>query len=188
MTSDEEKKRIAKKWGSTQEEELRELLREHPELLPKAVQAYESHLHGGTFVDCLSIVPQTQSLLRRLSQKYRLAIATGLHPQLLQTRILPKFDIPSVFSQIESVYDLKDAAHAKPHPHMLQKIMTKQNVMPKNTIMVGDAGNDVRMARSAGVEPVVVLTGHLNRKQAEDLHVKYIIEDVTQLGTVLTQL
>lgn len=187
LTSDEEKKRIAKKWGSTQEEELAELLQEYPKLLPQAVKAYESHLHGNTFTDCLSIVPDSQKLLQQLSKEYCLAIATGLHPQLLQTRIMPEFKIPPVFSQIESVYDLGNPKHAKPHPHMLQKIMANQGVSPKNTIMVGDAGNDVRMARAAGIEPVVVLTGHLSRKQAEDLNVQHIIDNVTQLEKVLAR-
>jgi phosphoglycolate phosphatase len=188
LTASEEKERIAKKWGSTQEEELAELLQEHPQLIPQAIKAYESHLHGQSFIECLSVTPGSQALLKRLSKKYRLAVATGLHPQLLQTRIMPKFGIPPVFSQIESVYNLEDAKYAKPHPHMLQKIMIKQNILPENTIMVGDASNDVRMARAAGIEPIVVLTGHLNRNEAAELGVKHIIDDVNQLEKVLAEL
>ena len=71
---------------------------------------------------------------------------------------------------------------------MLEKIMEAQDVLPSETVMVGDAENDVLMARSAGVEPVVVLTGHLNRSQAEELGVKYIIDNVSLLQSVLEQL
>jgi phosphoglycolate phosphatase-like HAD superfamily hydrolase len=65
--------------------------------------------------------------------------------------------------------------------------MRRTGIGKDETIMVGDAKNDVLMAQSAGIKPVVVLTGHLNRNQAEDLGVKYIIEDVTKIEKVLTK-
>jgi len=55
---------------------------------------------------------------------------------------------------------------------------------PDQTLFVGDAKSDVLMARQAKVEPVAVLTGHLDRKEAQDLGVKYIIENVTCLPEV----
>ncbi len=66
--------------------------------------------------------------------------------------------------------------------------METQQVAPENAIMVGDARNDVLMAQAAKIEPIVVLTGHLNIQQAEALGVTHIIQDVTHLETVLPQL
>ncbi len=54
--------------------------------------------------------------------------------------------------------------------------------------MVGDAKNDVLMGQAIGATPVVVLSGHLNREQAEELGVEHIIPDVTQIETVLARL
>lgn len=184
LSPDEEKKRIAAKWGASHVEEIKELLKENPELVEKASELYEQYLFGDTFVDCLSIVGGSAELLSRLAEKYTLAIATGVHPKLLKERIMPKFGIPDVFAQIITAYDLDDPMHAKPHPHIGQKIMADQGFSTENTAMVGDAKNDVLMARAAGIEPIVVLTGHLSRQQAEELDVKHIIDNVAQLEQV----
>lgn len=186
LDPDVEKQRIAARWGSGHREEIIELLQEHPELVDKACEIYEEHLFGDTFVNCLTMVPGGNELIKRLSEKYLLAIASGVHPKLLKERVMPKFGIPEVFKQIITAYDLDDSSKAKPHPHIAQEIMRTQNVAPEATIMVGDAKNDVMMARNAGIEPVVVLTGHLSRLEAEGLAVTHIIEDVTKLERVLS--
>lgn len=189
LSSEEEMKRMNAKWGASHVDELAELVKDQPELLDKAVKIYEEHLFGNTFVDCLSIVPGSALLLSRLTKDYKLALATGVHPKLLRERVMPKFDIdPSWFVQIITAYDLDDPSHAKPHPYSGLKILETQDINPEDAIMVGDARNDVSMARGADIEPVVVLTGHLDRKQAEELDVQYIIQDVTQLEKVLAQM
>lgn len=189
LSPDEEMRRINAKWGASHVEELRELMKDKPELLEKALEVYESHLFGDTFVDCLSVVPGSADFLEELSKEYTLALATGVHPKLLKERVMPKFGIdPSWFSQIITAYDLEDPSHAKPHAYSGRKIMEVQNVPAENTIMVGDARNDVLMARAAGIRPIVVLTGHLNKKQAEELGVEYIIDNVTHLKRLLPEL
>lgn len=52
----------------------------------------------------------------------------------------------------------------------------------------GDARGDVTMARDAGLLPIVVLSGHLSKIEAEKLKVKHIIKDVTHLESVLMKL
>ncbi len=189
LSPEEEMKRMQAKWGASHVEELAELVKDTPELLDKAIRIYEENLFGDTFVDCLSIVPRSASLLEELSKTYKLALATGVHPKLLCERVMPKFNInPDWFAQIVTAYDLDDPTHAKPHPYSGLKILKTQNVKSENAIMVGDAKNDVGMARGAGIEPVVVLTGHLNEQEAKELDVKHIISDVTQLKQVLTVL
>jgi phosphoglycolate phosphatase-like HAD superfamily hydrolase len=177
----EEERRIKEKWGSGEEEQFEILLHEHPELVQKAVEIYRDNLFGDTFVECLSVVPDSPELLERLAKKYTLAVATGAHPKILTERLFPKFQIPDVFAQIITIYDLDDPAHVKPHPYMVQKILQTQDISPEEAIVVGDAPGDMQMAWSAGVEPIAVLTGHLTEAQAKDLGVRHIIEDVTKL-------
>lgn len=188
LKPEEEDKRIRAKWGSGHAAQIKDLLQEHPELVKAAIKLYEKHFFGTTFVDCLKVVPGSQKLVTDLSKTYKLAIATGGHPQILKDQLLSKFKFPDVFSQILTIYDIDDLAHAKPHPYMLNKILESQNVSPDEAIMVGDAENDVIMARAAGVEPVVVLTGHLSKAQAQALKVKHIIDDVSQLQSVLEKI
>ncbi|MBI2028354.1 MAG: HAD family hydrolase [Candidatus Levybacteria bacterium] len=188
LSPEEEKKRILAKWGSPVEEELGELLQEHPQLLDEAVVNYERILFSNTFVDCLSLVEGARSLLKRLSENYTLTVATGINPRLLKEKIMPKFDIPPVFSQIVSVYDVPDKDKGKPHPFMVEQILTAQHVLPEEAVLVGDARNDVLMARAAGVTPIVVLTGHLNETEAREMGIPHIIPDVTHLERVLSHL
>ncbi|MCL2451349.1 HAD family hydrolase [Candidatus Saccharibacteria bacterium] len=188
LPPEEEDRRIKAKWGAHHRELIRGLLKENPELLDKAVKIYEENLFGNTFIDCLTVTPGSQKFLKELAKHYKLAIATGAHPRILRERLLAKFDIPDVFSHILSIYDLADPNHGKPHPFMPNKIMRAENVAKTETILVGDAVSDMQMAWNAGIEPVAVLTGHLSRAGAKKIGVKYIIDDVTKLESVLEQL
>jgi phosphoglycolate phosphatase len=185
LSPEVEDRRIKAKWGSGHDVQLHELLKEHPELVPKAIKLYEENLFGDTFVDCLTILPGSQEFLERMAKRYKLAVATGAHPKILKDRVIPKFQVPDVFMQIFSIYDLDDPDHAKPHPFMPNNIMETLNVKPSETVLVGDAASDMQMAWNAGIEPIAVLTGHLSRAQAEALGVKHILENVTQLEAEL---
>ncbi len=184
----EEEKRIKARWGAGHEEQLEYILQEHPELVPRAVEIYQENLFGNTFVDCLTIVPGSQAFLARLAKKYQLAIATGAHPRILKERLIPKFNIPDVFARIITIYDLEDIAHAKPHPAIVNKVMGELGVTPSETVLVGDAASDMQLAWNAGVQPIAVLTGHLTRRQAEELGVRHIIDNVTLLEAELARL
>lgn len=185
LTPEEEMRRIQAKWGASHVEGLAELTKEHPELLSKAIEIYEDNFFGNTFVDCLNVVPGSAELLENLASTYKIALATGAHPKVLREQVFPKFNIPDVFSQIITAYDLEDPTHAKPHPYIGRTIMQTLDVEPARTVMVGDAKNDVLMSNAIGVTPIVVLTGHLNREQAQELGVEHIIPNVTHLPQVL---
>ena len=114
-----------------------------------------------------------------------MCIATGMHPKLLSENIIPYFGIPKVFSSIISSYDIEDVALLKPDPYMINQILKLENVSSENAVLVGDAKTDVQMSQRANVEPIVVLTGHLTREEAEDLAVRKIIKDVTELESAL---
>lgn len=188
LSQDEELRRIKKNWGGTSRSEIQGLLMERPELVDQGVELYENILRGDTFVGPLRFVDGGHELLDRLAKNYKLAIASGVNPTVLKEKIFPKFKIRNVFSEIITVYDLRDHAHAKPHPYMLLEIMKRLGVAPSETVMVGDAANDMQMAESAGVTPVAVLTGHLTKKEAQGMGISHILADVTELPTVLSKM
>jgi phosphoglycolate phosphatase-like HAD superfamily hydrolase len=188
LSPDEEKARVFPTWGTGHVKGIEALLKDQPHLVPAAAAKWEEAVYGDTFVNSLHLVPGSIGLLTRLAKKYTLAVATGGDSTLLRGRIFPKFQIPDVFAQIMSTYELDDPMKGKPHPHMPETIMQTQGVKPEETILVGDAKNDVLMAQNAGVTPVIVLTGHTTRQEAEEMGVKYIIEDVTHLESILSKL
>lgn len=178
--------RIRRKWGQPFRIELTELLQEQPQLIDIACEIfYDNKFQGTTFVDSLKEVEGVNELLLRLKDKYKLAVATGNTLDMIKNKIIPKFRIPDVFTQIVTAHDDIPEGKSKPDPYMLQLILEKQGILPNEIIYVGDADNDVLMAQNAGVIPVVVLTGHLSRSEAEKLGVKYIIPDVSKLEDIL---
>lgn len=182
---EEEKRRIKAKWGSTIHEEFAELLKENPTLIDKGVKEFNKLMIGDTFVNHLRIIDGSQELVKRLSKKYLLAIASGVNPHLLKDRIFSKFSIPNAFKEIITVYELDDPSHAKPHPYMLQEIMRRLNVLPNETVFVGDAKGDMMMAKTAGVTPIAVLTGHMREGDARELDIKHIVNNVTEIEQIL---
>lgn len=185
LAPQEEHRRIVANWGKSYKQELRGLLPESLELLPQAVKAFDREYWGDTFVSSLKMLPGTNETLLTLSKKYLLAVATGNQLRMIKTRISPHFNIPDVFSRILTSNEIKDQSMTKPHPFMLEKIMDELGVKPEETIYVGDSSVDVEMASNARVIPVIVLSGHLNKKEAERLKVKHIIHDITCLGDEL---
>lgn len=188
LSPEEEKKRILAKWSKPYQEELKELLKEHPEKVEEACTIFEKEYWGTTFTQEQSLFPGVIDLLNRLHTKYTLAVATGKHPKMLKEREIPYFHIPDVFTHIISSHDITDVSKMKPHPFMVEDIMKKTGVLPQETVLVGDAVTDMQMAYSSGVTPIAVLSGHMNREQAKQLNVPYILPDVTHIESVLNTL
>ncbi len=180
----EERKRILAKWGQSHRDELKELLKEHPELVDKACEAYEENLFGDTFVNELHVLDGIPELLQRLAEKYTLCVVTGQHHKIFWEHVVPKFNIPDVFAKVVSAYQVP-REHQKPDPYTLNQMMKEYGATPDETIMVGDAESDVQMARNAGIKPVVVLTGHLSEEEARALGVKDLLKDITAIESIL---
>ena len=187
LDAEEEKKRILERWSEPHQEKFKKLLKERPELIDEACELYEDKLFGETFISNVKFINGGQNLLNNLNRKYSLAVATGANKQILD-RVFEKYSVPQVFSKIMYAYEIDDPRLHKPHPYMLNTIMSELHFAPQETVFVGDAASDVQAAQAAHVTPIVVLTGHLNTDQAEKLGVKYIIEDVTKLPQVLDKI
>jgi HAD superfamily hydrolase (TIGR01662 family) len=184
LDPEEERRRILAWWGKGYQPQLEHLLQEHSGLLPKAIEVYEYYYYKtDTFTKNIRLVPGARETLAQLAKSYTLAIASGMMQKTMNT-LLTKFDLP-FFRYIMSAEDVPKIADRKPAPYMLRQILAKADVSQEEAMMLGDAENDVQMAQNAGIEPVVVLTGHLSRKEAEGMGVKYIIEDVTKLESIL---
>jgi len=183
-----EQSRIFSKWGRSERTELEELLQEYPDRVDAAHIAYKEALLSDTFTDHLTLLEGSVEFLQEMSQSYRLAVASGLNPVVMKERVFPKFQIPPVFAQIMTNFDLEDPSCGKPHPDMLLKIMEDQKMSPAHTIMIGDAAGDMQMGKAAGLRTVAVLTGLMTREAAQQAETDYILENVTELKTILGEL
>ena len=188
LPEDEVIRRINASWGSQLSNVLRELLREHPELYPKARDVLQECLWED-FPEMIRGIPGAPEKLGELALKYSLAINTAADRKPLVGRVMPKLGIdPELFAYIFTADDINNPNEYKPEPHGLRLIMKELGFLPAQTTMVGDSDSDVLTAQFSSVEPIVVLTGNLDIEEADELGVKYIIEDVTKIDTALGQI
>ena len=186
LSEKEADKRIQDTWGNSDRTTLNALLKENPNLIDHACKIfYNKEFYGNTFINSLKEIQGVNELLIKLKRKYKLAVASANKFRMIKDKVIPKFKIPDVFDQIVTVDDVP-VGRSKPDPYMLQLILKREGISNKEALFIGDARNDVLMAKNAGVEPVVVLTGLISKAQAEVLGVRYIISDVTKIEEILT--
>ena len=173
-------------WGRPYKNVIREFLKAEPELLTAVTEKYEAYIQTDLFLDKLSIVDGSLDMLVRLEKVYTLAIVSGIDHSLLTDRVFPKFNVPDVFKKIITNSDLADRSRGKPNPDMLNTVLEFLNIKPEESVLVGDAPNDMKMAMAAGVTPIAVLTGQLDIREAQDLQVPYILNSVSELEPLLS--
>ncbi|MBI1955438.1 MAG: TIGR01548 family HAD-type hydrolase [Acidobacteria bacterium] len=123
-------------------------------------------------------------LLRRLSQRFRLALFTGRERWEAQFT-LSKFAPDVVF---DPIIGMEDVQREKPDPEGLLKIV--QAVTSQQVFYVGDAVDDCRASRAAGVPFIgVVGTGNPLREELARLFqqegAQVVIADVNELERAL---
>lgn len=180
----EARKRILEIWGKGYKLQLEYLLRGYPNLLPKAIKSYEFFYHSPVFSKDIRLISGARAVLEQLSKEYVLVIVSGMMRKTL-VRLLKQFKLSGFFKAVVSSDEIVNPDNKKPAPFMLNKVIKDLSIPKEEAVYVGDAASDVLMANNAGITPIVVLTGHLTKTEAEDLKVKYIIPDITYLKTTL---
>lgn len=90
--------------------------------------------------------------------------------------------------QLRGVFDgsrTADETAGKPHPLMLQELMTEFGVAPQRTLMIGDTTHDLQMALNAGCASVGVTYGAHSPEAFEALGPLCIADSVVQLDAWL---
>ena len=111
---------------------------------------------------------------------YLLAVATGKGRQGLD-----KVLIDSNLGQFFHITRCADETISKPHPQMLQEIMSSLDVSPDETIMVGDTEYDLQMATNADVASVAVSYGVHDASRLALHKPLAMLDDIRQLLDIL---
>ncbi len=94
-------------------------------------------------------------MLNALKQNgYQLAVATGKTREGLDEALSATGTV-----DLFSITRCADETQSKPHPKMLEEIMTVLDVSPERVLMVGDSTHDLQMALNAGIASVGVASG-----------------------------
>ena len=119
-------------------------------------------------------VPETLTELR--DQGYLLAVATGKARRGLN-RALEETGLGQLFVASRCA----DEARSKPHPAMLQELMGELNVVPNETLMVGDTEYDLEMARNACTAAIAVSYGVHERLRLLEFGPLACLDSITEL-------
>lgn len=108
--------------------------------------------------DFFPVVPETLEALR--NQGHLLTIATGKSRKGLD-RILADLGMSDYFDATRCA----DETASKPHPLMLEQLLTHFNTKAQGAVMIGDTEYDMEMARSIAMPRIAVSYGahHIDR-------------------------
>lgn len=124
-----------------------------PERYQEAAERYREHYLARDHQ--LALFAGAEDLVAELSRaEHLLAVATGKSRAGLD-RALADSGLGAYFRASRCA----DECHSKPHPQMLEELMTEFGVVPDATLMIGDTTHDLQMAKNAGVAALAVCYG-----------------------------
>jgi phosphoglycolate phosphatase len=123
------------------------------ERVPEMVDRYRFHyLSSDHELTLFRGIPQLLNDLKAAG--HILAVATG-KSRLGLNRALEHSGLGSLFQSSRCA----DECHSKPHPQMLEELMSEFSVTSEATLMIGDTSHDLLMATNAGVDGLAVTYG-----------------------------
>jgi len=156
---------VARLWPEADDEDVQ-----------KIIEAYRVHWLGDQIPDSELFEGAAETIEALTDRGYLLAVATGKSRRGLD-RVLDESGLGRYFHMTRCA----DEAHSKPHPQMLQDILTDLNTEPHKALVVGDTEYDIQMAANAKVDAVGVSYGAHDQQRLIDCGAKIILHSLTEL-------
>lgn len=129
--------------------------------LKEALSVYRRH-HKKALLKGSKLLPAARKILTYLKAKgYKLAIASN-RPTRFSLILIRHLKIGKYFDYILCSDKLR---RGKPHPEILEKIITRFFLKPEQALYVGDMTIDAKAGRRAKVDTIIVTTGSSNIKE-----------------------
>ncbi len=121
-----------------------------------------------------ALLPEARAVLRSLGRQFRLGLVTsGSRTRVL--RQLRGFGLVQLFAT--RIYG-ESAERRKPHPAPLELALRRLRIRPEDAVYVGDAPEDILMARRAGVRAVAVLGPFPTHKRLRATRPDVLLESI----------
>jgi HAD superfamily hydrolase (TIGR01509 family) len=129
-----------------------------------------------------ALLPGARRVLRQLARRYTLAlVSSGSRARVV--RQLREFRLSGLFAARVCA---EDVTRRKPHPAALRKALRQLRLPPEACVFVGDAAEDVEMARRAGVFVIAVLGPFPTHRRLRAARPDRLIHSVTDLPRLLS--
>ena len=123
-----------------------------------------------------------ETLATLQAQGYDLAVATGKSRRGLD-KVLAETGLEMVFA----ITRCADETHSKPHPLMLEEILTDFNAKPSEALMIGDSEYDLLMARNIQMDALAVSYGVHSLQHLLQYQPQGYVDDVAHIPDWLAQ-
>jgi HAD superfamily hydrolase (TIGR01509 family) len=130
------------------------------------------------------LLPGARRVLHGLARRYTLGLVTSGNRARV-SRQLRAFRLASLFSARVCA---EDAAHRKPHPAPLREALRRLRLPPAVCLYVGDAAEDIEMARRAGVRAVGVLGPFPTHDRLRAARPLAVLDSIAELPALLASL
>ena len=125
--------------------------------------------------------PGALRVLRALERRFRLALVSSGS----RTRVRRQLRDHGVATMFQTKVCSEDAPRRKPHPAPLRMALDRLRIAPNVCIYVGDAPEDIEMARRAGVRAIGVLGGSPVPERLRAAAPDALIETIRELPGLL---
>jgi HAD superfamily hydrolase (TIGR01549 family) len=130
------------------------------------------------------LISGARRILARLAVAHDLGLVTSGDRDRV-TKQLREFRLTSIFA---ARVCSGDTLRKKPHPEPLRLALRKMNLDPLSCVYVGDAPQDVEMARRAGVRAIGVLGPFPTEKRLRAARPDFLLESLEELPDALKRL
>jgi HAD superfamily hydrolase (TIGR01549 family) len=127
------------------------------------------------------LFPQTERVLTDLSRRYRLGVLSNTFRSLFE--LLFPAPLAGLF-QASLFFD--EVSDPKPSPAPLRAMLQTLRVAPRECGYVGDAVEDMQMARAAGVESFAIATGACRPAELQAAGAGWVGPDLAALAARLS--
>lgn len=129
-------------------------------------------------IDELEIFQGIEKLLEDIQKlDFRCGLCTGKDKERTH-EILEYFGLKKYFHVIICSDEVENP---KPHPDGIIHILNKLDANIDNTVMIGDAENDILAAKGASIPSIGVTWGSSNRQELEQYYPQYIVDSIEEL-------
>lgn len=99
--------------------------------------------------------------------------------------------VSKIFPDINEYCDIfisrNSIKKVKPHPDHLTSVMKILNVSGEEAVMIGDHTIDIQAGKRVGMKTIGVLTGRTRREEFEKAGADYILEEASEICTLLEE-
>ena len=149
--------------------------------LKRAVSVYRRH-HQESLLKESRLFPGSRAVLAGLKEKgYKLAVASN-RPTRFSWILIRHLGLKKYFDYVLCADKLR---RGKPYPEILNRIMQKFSLLPKQTLYIGDMVIDAQAARRAQVRSIIVTTGSSARIEIKKEKPFHMIRRITDLLKLL---